>query len=102
MPKGVVVIGLGNPYMRDDAVGVLVARALQERSLGGSIQIYEHQEADTSLLEYFEGAKKVIIVDALRAGRPPGSLTKYTISDRGMSSLISPACMPFSFTTWWT
>ena len=88
--------------MRDDAVGVLVARALQERSLGGSIQIYEHQEADTSLLEYFEGAKKVIIVDALRAGRPPGSLTKYTISDRGMSSLISPACMPFSFTTWWT
>jgi hydrogenase maturation protease len=75
-----IVLCLGNPYMKDDAAGVQVARRLMEMNLGKDVVIESSQSADLSLLSGFGGADMVIVVDTLRSGTSPGTISKYVIS----------------------
>ena len=75
-----VVLCLGNPYMKDDAAGVQVARGLMQMSLGKDVVIESSQGADLSLLSGFGGADRVVVVDTLRSGTPPGTISKYVFS----------------------
>ncbi|HEU4343974.1 MAG TPA: hydrogenase maturation protease [Candidatus Binatia bacterium] len=68
-----VVIGIGNDGRGDDAVGLLVARRLLERGLSG-ISIRELRGDPTLLLDIWENAETVILIDALRSGAAPGTL----------------------------
>ncbi len=77
-----VVIGLGNPYMKDDGVGIEVAKELRRRDLGTGVLLYEYQTLELSLLWQFKGASKIIVVDALRSGGTPGTVSTYTITPR--------------------
>lgn len=74
-----IVIGLGNPYMKDDGVGIRVAEELRRRSLGETIVVYDYQALDLSLLWQFKDAAKVVVVDALASGARPGSISTYSI-----------------------
>lgn len=78
----IVVIGLGNVFMRDDGIGIHVATELRRHNLGRDVLVYDYQEMDLSLLEYFQGASKVVVVDALKSGKPPGTVSKYLIATR--------------------
>ena len=71
------VVGIGNPYMRDDGIGIEVVRALRRLSLGDDVIILERQAADLSLLAYSEEASKLVIVDAMKSGNPPGTIIKF-------------------------
>lgn len=75
-----VVIGLGNPYMRDDAIGLRAAERLRRICKDGDVVIYETQDVDISLLLQFSGAKKIVVLDALTSGEPPGTLTLHKIA----------------------
>jgi hydrogenase maturation protease len=77
-----VVIGLGNLYMRDDGLGIRVAEALKERDLGESVSIQAYPEMDLTLIEKLQGTSKVIVVDAVRGGKEPGTVSKYTLTPR--------------------
>jgi hydrogenase maturation protease len=77
-----VVIGLGNPYMRDDGVGIQAAKELRCRDLGAGVHVYEYQTLDLSLLWQFRDASKVIVIDALRSGGTAGTVSTYTITPR--------------------
>ncbi|MGH9020263.1 MAG: hydrogenase maturation protease, partial [Acidimicrobiales bacterium] len=66
-----VVVGLGSPYRRDDAVGPLVARLVSERSAAldvGSV------EDPLDLLGLWDDADLCVVVDAVRSGREPGDV----------------------------
>jgi len=79
----VVVLGIGNPYMRDDGVGIYAIRYLKENiHLSENMVLFEETTIDLSLLAQFEGASKIIIIDALKAGNPPGTVSKYEIISR--------------------
>lgn len=77
-----VVIGIGNPYMRDDAVGIHITGELRNRRLGNDVLVYEYHAMDLSMLSFFRNASKIIIVDALKSGSSPGTVTKYKISQK--------------------
>jgi hydrogenase maturation protease len=77
-----VVLGLGNVFMRDDGIGIHVAREVRQRDLGTEVDVYDYQEMDLTLLEYFQGASKIVVVDALKSGNPPGTVSKYLIAPR--------------------
>jgi len=64
----------------DDSVGIRVARMLRRLALGKGVTILALPELDLSLIEAFEGARGVILVDALRSGKPPGTVSKYSVS----------------------
>lgn len=76
----VVVIGLGNPYMRDDGIGLKAVARLRTMGLGAGVFFYETQNLDLPLLWQFGKARKIVVLDALRSEQPPGTITVYTIA----------------------
>jgi hydrogenase maturation protease len=68
------IIGVGNAFRGDDAVGLEVVRLLRERAQAEGIAVYEHEGEPTGLLELWEGAAVAVIVDAVRTGAAPGTI----------------------------
>jgi len=79
--KSCFVIGVGNPFMRDDGIGVEVARSLRKLNLRRQVVILERQVADLSLLTYAKEASKLIIVDAAESGSPPGTIIRFAMDE---------------------
>jgi hydrogenase maturation protease len=66
---------LGNPLLRDDSVGLRVVQALQSRLAGRSgVKLSEDYWGGLRLMEHMIGYDRVIVVDAMRGGGPPGSI----------------------------
>ena len=68
-----MIIGVGNSDRGDDAAGWLAARRL--RSLG--LDAREHSGEGVALLEAWTGAGRVILIDAVVTGAPPGTITVW-------------------------
>ena len=84
VPTGsVLVIGIGNSYRRDDAVGLVVARELKER-VPGPVTVLEHGGEGADLMEVWRDARRVILVDAARSGARPGAIHRI---DGGLEPL---------------
>ena len=62
-----VIIGLGNPIMCDDAVGIVIGRAVHER-LGqpGHVTFIEASAGGFELIELIHGFDRAVIVDAIQ------------------------------------
>jgi hydrogenase maturation protease len=77
-----LVLGLGNPILTDDGVGIHVVRAAAAL---GSASIVEFEEASVGglrLLEIISGYDQVILVDALQtAGGKPGDVLRLSYAD---------------------
>jgi hydrogenase maturation protease len=69
----ILVIGVGNEYRSDDAVGLVVARRLKRLSLG-NVTVIEASGQGTDLMESWKEADTVIIVDAASSGAKPGTI----------------------------
>ena len=78
-----LIIGLGNSLLRDDAVGLRVARQVRA-SLSGreDIEVAEETCGGLRLMERMIGFDRAILIDAIRSGRPPG--TVRTLDPRDM------------------
>ena len=68
-----LIIGLGNEYRRDDAVGLVVARRLKQ-SAPESVLVLEETGEGASLLESWQDAEAVILIDAVHSGAKPGTV----------------------------
>lgn len=80
LPKKCYVIGVGNPLMGDDGIGIEVARSLRRLGLEEDVVIMERQVADLSLLASSKEASKLVIVDAVETGRCPGSVMRLELN----------------------
>ena len=83
-----LVLGLGNPILSDDGVGIKVAHEVGEKLNDPQITVAATSEAGLSLLDSIVGYDKVIIIDAIqtkegnigqiyRMGPEDFSLTKH-------------------------
>lgn len=63
-----LVLGLGNPILGDDSVGLRVTRALEGVLNKEQVTIMEASLAGLNLLELLVGFKKAIIIDAIQTG----------------------------------
>jgi hydrogenase maturation protease len=70
----VLVIGVGNALRGDDAAGLEIVRRLRARAEAGEIATYEHEGEALTLLDIWEGADAVVLVDAIRSGARPGTI----------------------------
>jgi len=66
-----LVLGVGNPILSDDGVGIHVARKLKEKNVPG-VTIEELAASGLELLDLVVGYDQVIIIDAIKTkdGRP--------------------------------
>ena len=70
-----LVIGLGNPLLRDDSVGLRVAQQLRPLLAGYSdIEIVEDYRGGLRLMERMVGFDQAIIIDAICTGADPGTI----------------------------
>ena len=72
---GTLIIGLGNRYRGDDAVGLVVARRLKEAAPEG-VRVLEESGEGAALMESWKGADTVILIDALHSGAKPGTVRR--------------------------
>jgi hydrogenase maturation protease len=74
-PK-LLVLGLGNDLLTDDAIGLHVVRELQRRFAGHpSIHVKETTEMGLALLDFLTGYDAALLVDSIQTGAaPPGSV----------------------------
>jgi hydrogenase maturation protease len=63
-----VVIGVGNPTRGDDAAGIEVAKRVR------STTAYQQSTGSYQMIDLWDGADEVIVVDAARSGAPPGTI----------------------------
>jgi hydrogenase maturation protease len=68
-----LIIGLGNEYRRDDAVGLVVARRVREAA-PESVRVLEESGEGAGLMESWQDADAVILIDAVHSGAKPGTL----------------------------
>jgi len=75
-----LVLGLGNPILTDDGVGISIARKLKEEK--PELEVVETSESGIALLDYVAGCDKLIIIDAIKTGKgKPGELYKLAPED---------------------
>lgn len=72
----VLVIGLGNPLMGDDGIGLAALQRLRERRLPASAELVDGGTWGMNLLPIIESADAVILLDAIRAGAMPGAVVE--------------------------
>lgn len=72
------IIGLGNAFRADDAVGIVVARQLLPYE-SSSVSIIEGGLAGLTLLHEMEGTDKLILIDAVSSQSEEGALLRFTI-----------------------
>ena len=61
-----LVLGLGNPLLSDDGVGIKVAQELREKLRDPQVTVTESSLAGISLLDFVVGYDQVIIIDAIQ------------------------------------
>ena len=70
------VIGIGNRLRGDDAVGPLLIDELSTLP-DSQLELIDAGSDALGILEYLEGRQEVIIIDACRMGRKPGTLVTF-------------------------
>jgi hydrogenase maturation protease len=80
-----VLIGVGNPYRRDDGVGPAVAELLRDLS---GVEVTQSLGEISELIDLWDGADLAILVDAVRA-RTPGRLHRLTVPAAGTAAASS-------------
>jgi len=82
---GTVVVGLGNPILGDDAVGLHVAQALKTELAGvAGVVVKELHAGGMRLMDAIAGFERAVIVDAMRSGGlRPGSVRRLGTAQLG-------------------
>lgn len=73
----VVVLGIGNTILSDEGAGVHAAEALlADYDLPEGVEVIDGGTAGMELLEPLSGVDLLVVLDAVRSGRPAGTLVK--------------------------
>jgi hydrogenase maturation protease len=76
-----VVIGVGNALRHDDAAGLEVARRVRALVDPSRVAVIEHEGEQSALLDLWEGAAAVVLVDAVRSVAPAGTIHRVDASN---------------------
>jgi hydrogenase maturation protease len=91
--SGTLVIGLGNPLVGDDGLGLAALDRLHATwQLPRAVVLHDGGTWGLNLLHSIEDADKVLFLDAVRTGREPGTLVELEGRDlpRTMGIKLSP------------
>jgi hydrogenase maturation protease len=76
------VIGVGNPYRRDDGAGPEVAArvaATLHPDHHPGVRVCEHDGEPAGLLDLWDGAEIAVVVDSVRTGAPAGTVHRIAL-----------------------
>ncbi|HTG80691.1 MAG TPA: HyaD/HybD family hydrogenase maturation endopeptidase [Geobacteraceae bacterium] len=75
----ILVLGIGNLIMSDDGIGVRVVQLLAERyRFPAGVTVLDGGTLGLDLLPKLEGVTRLLVVDAVDVGKPPGTLVRLS------------------------
>jgi hydrogenase maturation protease len=85
--RKVLLLGLGNDILTDDAIGLNVVRRLRESLAGDDrIDVHETTEMGLALLDFIVGYRAVLIVDSIQTGQAPAG-TIHELDAAGLKQI---------------
>ena len=81
MPGKTLVVGMGNLIYRDEGVGVHVIEEMKKMELPHHIELLDIGTSTMDLIGYLDGVKKLIVIDAMKAGGDPGDIYRCSPQD---------------------
>ena len=79
--RKIVIIGVGNLLLGDEGVGVHAVRELKKKALPQGVEVLDGGVAGIGLLDLFQGARKLVLIDAADMSLAPGALVRFTPDD---------------------
>jgi hydrogenase maturation protease len=89
----ILVLGIGNLVMTDDGIGVRVVQLIEERyRFPGQVTVLDGGTLGLDLLPRIEAVQRLLIVDAVDTGAPPGTLVRLTGAEipQALETRLSP------------
>lgn len=88
----ILVLGLGNDILTDDAVGLRVAQAIRARFAEEPlVEVVDCCEMGLALLDFIVGHEALVVVDSVQTGKvPPGHIHEVTEQDLPTLPGMSP------------
>jgi len=81
--EGLIIIGMGNPLLSDDGVGLHAARALGRSFPGAAVHMTPMVGMD--ILEFIVGYDSLCLVDAMTTGEfPLGAASRFRLTGQGL------------------
>ena len=77
----VLILGAGNPLMKDDGIGPHIARELEKLKLPEGVKAVDAGVKGLALVDMMQEASKVMFVDAVEMGMKAGSVRVFTPKD---------------------
>ncbi|HXK36562.1 MAG TPA: hydrogenase maturation protease [Candidatus Paceibacterota bacterium] len=79
LPKSIVVLGLGNPLMGDEGIGVhLIERLAESADKYPGVDFVDAGTGGLSVLHQIEGRHKAIFIDCAFMDEEPGTIRRFT------------------------
>lgn len=82
-----LVIGVGNEYRGDDAIGLIVARRIHALALP-QVRVIESDGEGTRLMESWQGAERVILIDAVCSDTTPGTIHRFAAHEEKLPAKL--------------
>jgi hydrogenase maturation protease len=74
-----LILGVGNLLLTDEGLGIHAVRKLLDLAgLPEDVEIVDGGTAGLGLLYYLEGVERLVIIDAVDSGNPPGTMVRLS------------------------
>jgi hydrogenase maturation protease len=77
----ILIVGIGNLLCRDEGIGVHVIQEMKNMRLPDHIDLLDMGTSTMDLISYLEEVKKLIVIDAMKAGGTPGTIYRCKPED---------------------
>jgi len=91
--KPVLVLGVGNILYGDDGIGSEVIRVLSQTMNDTRVELVDGGVGGYDLIDYLDGRKKVIIVDAVNMDLPAGACREFAPDDASLVERLKPVSL---------
>ena len=85
--RRILILGVGNILLKDEGIGVHVAEKLQKHNLPGNVEVIDGGTAGIDILLPQAGLDKLVVIDAIRFGKKPGTIYKLRFKGKEENKL---------------
>jgi hydrogenase maturation protease len=84
-----LILGVGNTVRSDDGVGVHIASRIARAGTPENVDVAHAGTSGLGMLDLVAGYDRLIIVDAIDCGRPPGAILQLAPDDLGENATLN-------------
>ncbi|MCB1592311.1 MAG: hydrogenase maturation protease [Alphaproteobacteria bacterium] len=84
MSSDTLIIGIGNRFRGDDALGCLMAERIKAQVSPDDAEVIEHDGEPASLIDLWQAHKAVILIDAVSSGARAGTIHHIDLREQAL------------------